>query len=77
MSASREVIMFGSRCLKTYSSTQDIVALSSGEAEFYGIVKAGSYGLGMVGLCRDLGLKVDWRIKTESSAAKSIWSRKG
>ncbi len=67
--------MFGPHCLKKYSSTQDVIALSSGEAEFYGIVKAGSHGLGMVSLCRDLGLKVPLRISTDSTAAKSIGSR--
>ena len=69
--------MFGSHCVKTYTSTQDRVALSSGEAKFYGIVKVGSHGLGMVGLCRDLGLTVSLRINSDSSAATSIVSRKG
>ncbi len=68
--------MFSSHYLKTYSSTQDIVALSSGEAEFYRIVRAGSHGLGMVDLRRVLGLKVSLRINTDSSTAKSIGSRK-
>ena len=31
------------------------MALSFGEAEFYGIVKAGSHGLGAVGLLKDTG----------------------
>ncbi len=41
-STSGGVITFGSHCLKTCSSTQDI-APSSGKTEFYGIVKAGSH----------------------------------
>jgi hypothetical protein len=44
------VIVRGERCIKTYSSTQDIIALSSGEADFCGVVKAGSHGLGVVGI---------------------------
>ena len=71
------VFTFGSHCLKTYSSTQDIIALPSGAAEFYGIVRAGSHGLGMAGLCRDLGLKVSLRINADSCAAKSIGSHRG
>ncbi len=51
--------------------------LSSGEAEIYGNVRAGSHGLGMVGVWRDLELKVSLRIKAASSAAKSIVSRTG
>ncbi len=49
--------MCGSHCLKTYKSFQDIVELSSGEDGFYGTVRAGRHGLGMVGLCQDLGLQ--------------------
>ncbi len=52
-------------------------SLCSGEAEFYGIVRAGSHGLGVVGLCQDLGLKVSLRINAYSGAAKSIGSRRG
>ncbi len=68
--------MFVSHCLKTCSSTQDIIALYSGEAEFNGIVRVGSRGLGMVGLCRDFGLKFLLRVNADSSAAESIGSRR-
>ena len=69
--------MFASHCLKTYSHTQETVALSSGESEIYGIVKAATMGLGMKGLFADLGLKVEVQVNTDSSAAKSIASRRG
>ena len=69
--------MFGSHCLKTYSRTQETVVLSSGESEFYGIVKAATMGLGMKGLFADLGLEVEVQVNTDSSAAKSIASRRG
>ncbi len=32
--------MFGSHCIKTYSQTQETIARSFGESEFYGTVKA-------------------------------------
>ena len=69
--------MFGGHCVKTYSQTQETIALSSGESEFYGIVKAASVGLGMKSLLEDLGVSVKVRVNTDSSAAKSITSRKG
>ena len=69
--------MMGGHCLKTYSSTQEIIALSSGEAEFYGIVKAGACGLGVVSLLRDLGVNMKLSVYTDSSAGKSIGSRRG
>ena len=64
-------------CLETYSSTQPLIALSAGEAEYYGIVKAGCVGLGIQSLFRDLGIEVEVHINTDSSTGKSIASRKG
>jgi hypothetical protein len=69
--------MFGAHCIKTYSQTQETIALSSGESEFYGIVKAAAMGLGMKGLMADLGIEVEVQVNTDSSAAKSVASRRG
>ncbi len=62
----------GSHCIMTYSQTQETVAPSSGESEFYGIVNAAAMGLGMIGLLEDLGVKAEVQANTDSSAAKSI-----
>ena len=69
--------MFGKHMVKSWCSTQAIVALSSGEAEYYGIVKGGSIGLGMRSMFGDFGVKVAVRINTDASAAKGIANRKG
>ena len=69
--------MLGSHCIKTYSQTQETITLSSGESEFHGIVKATAMGLGMKGLMEDLGVEVEVQVNTDSSAAKSMASRKG
>ena len=45
-STSGGVVLLGSHILKTYSSTQPTVSLSSGEADFYGVVKATGAALG-------------------------------
>ena len=63
--------------MKTYASTQPLIALSVGEAEYYGIVKGGCTGLGMQSLFRDLGVDVKVQINTDSSTGKSIASRRG
>ena len=39
-------IMVGDVCLKAWSTTQRVVALSSGEAEYYAAIKGASEGLG-------------------------------
>jgi hypothetical protein len=76
-STSGGVVMFGGHCLKTWSSTQDVVALSSGEAEYYALVKAVSKGIGMKNLLQDLGMDVEIEVRTDASAAKAIASRRG
>ena len=65
--------------LKTWSSTQATVALSSAEAEYSALVKAASIGLGFQSLLRDLGVESDYPFKLycDSSAAIGIASRVG
>ena len=69
--------MLGNHCIKTYSQTEETIALSSGESEFYGIVKTATMGLGMKGLLEDIRIEVGIQVNTDSSAAKSMAMRKG
>ena len=69
--------MVGTHLLKCWSSTQAGVAMSSGEAEFYGAVKGAAAGLGMKALYRDIGYQLPLRLWTDSSAAVGICSRQG
>ena len=76
-STSGGCIMIGTHCIKTWSTTQPTVTLSSGEAEFYGVVKASGAALGQQSLLRDLGVDLPVRVWTDSSAALGICSRSG
>ena len=69
--------MIGGCAVKSWSSTQSLIALSSGEAEYYGVVKASSVGLGIKSMMADLGFRMDLAILTDASAAKGIASRRG
>ena len=71
--------MLGKCTIKTWRSTQNVVALSSGEAEYYGLVKAASHGIGMRNLLQDLGYTRIEKIQilTDASAAMGIASRRG
>ena len=69
--------MIGRHVIRTWSSTQPSVTLSSGEAEFYGLVKAAGAGLGHQSIMRDFGLTVPVRVWTDSSAALGISTRSG
>ena len=76
-STSGGCLMLGRHVLKTWSSTQANISLSSGEAEFYGVVKAAGIALGQQSLLRDLGYAVPVRVWTDSSAAMGICQRQG
>ena len=47
--------MHGSHCIKHSSNVQTTISLSSGESEFYAIVKAAAVGLSQQALLHDLG----------------------
>ena len=66
--------MVGAHVIKTWSSTQVSLALSSGEAEFNGVVRGAGVGLGYKSLLRDLGIAIPLRVWTDSSAAIGICS---
>ena len=69
--------MFGRHAIKHWSSTQTSVALSSGEAEFAGVIRGSGQGLGYQALLRDFGVEAHLRVWTDSSAAIGICSRQG
>ena len=69
--------MLGKHFIKSWSSTQGPISLSSGEAEFYGVVKASGMALGYQALLDDLGVRIPVRIWTDSSATMGICGRQG
>ena len=69
--------MHGWHCVKTWSSTQATVALSSGESELYSLTKGASQALGLMALAADLGVKLDVRMHTDASATLGIVQRQG
>ena len=67
----------GRHTIKTWSLTQAVVALSFGEAEYYGMVNGASFPMGIQSLLKDLGIEARIHIETDFGAAKGIASRKG
>jgi len=67
----------GRHALESWSSTQASVALSSGEAEFNGVVRGSGIGLGMQSLLKDLGHELPVRVWTDSSAAIGVCTSQG
>ena len=69
--------MLGQHFIKAWSSTQSVIALSSGEAEYYGLVKGASIGIGVQSMLSDFAVAAPIVVHTDSSAAKGIGSRRG
>ena len=72
--------MLGHHCIKTWSCTQGPYALSSAEAELYGMVEGVTRAKGLVSLAREIGfqdLSLVIRLGVDSMAAKQFVARRG
>ena len=69
--------MLGSHVIRAWSSTQGVVALSSGEAEYYALIKGSSMANGIQAMMDDLAIHLEVILHTDSSAAKGMASRSG
>ena len=70
--------MLGKHCLRTWSSTQPVHALSVAEAEYYALVEGSTRCLGLQTMLKELGVEAGVVVlSTDSSSAKSFASRRG
>jgi len=76
-STSGGIIYFGEVAVKAWSWNQAVIALSSGEAEYYAALKGASSALGFQSMLRDLGMEASITLFTDSSAARGIIHRAG
>jgi hypothetical protein len=78
-STSGGVLLVGSHCLRTWSSTQAPVALSSAEAEYYAMVDAATRAVGLRAMLLELGVVCHGptELYSDSSAARGFAARKG
>ncbi|CAK0843171.1 unnamed protein product [Prorocentrum cordatum] len=74
-------ILWGAHLLKHGSTVQSTVSLSSGEAEYYALLRGACHGFGAQATLADLGVEVDYEMElyifSDSSAARGIASRQG
>ena len=69
--------MIGRHVIKTWSTSQHCLALSSGEAELYALVKASAQTRGLMAIAADFGAVLEGRICTDANAAIGMEFRKG
>ena len=69
--------MLGSHLIKSWSSTQKNITLSSGEAELVAAVRMGTELIGITQLAEDWGMSLTGKIYVDSSAAIGVAQRRG
>ena len=70
-------IMIGGHTTKGWSNTQSLIALSSGEAEFYAALKSAAETLGFMSMLKDLNWNLEGTVYGDASAALGIINRLG
>ena len=70
-------MLWGQHLIKSWSSTQQVIALSSAEAELYAILKGAAQTKGLMSMMSELGYAVQGRVISDASAALGIAHRQG
>ena len=70
-------MMIGEHCIRSWSTTQKSVTLSSGEAELVALVKLSTEVIGLTQMARDWGLEMFADIYVDSAAAIGVVKRQG
>ena len=76
-STSGGVMLKGRHYIKSWSTTQKTIALSSGEAELVAIVKMSTELLGIIQLMNEWNHKVEAEVLADSTTALAVVNRKG
>ena len=76
-STSGGMIRWGGCVLRTWSAVQQTIAMSSGEAELYAMVKAAAHLKFMISVAQDFGIEFSGQVFVDSTAAIGIAKRSG
>ena len=71
------VVQLGEATVKTAAKGQAVIALSTGEAEYYALISTAATALGEQAMMADWGVKLSVNIAMDASAGISIASRRG
>ena len=67
----------GDHVVKSWSSSQSIIELSTGEAELYALNKASATAIGLKSLMEDLGVNLEIKVFTDATTGKAMAVRRG
>ena len=71
------VLMHGCHMIRFITGTQTDPALSSGESEWYGLVRCATNTIGLRSMAADFGLNLQVRLTGDATAASGIAHRRG
>ena len=71
------VVVLGNSCIDVRCKGQAIIALSTAEAEFYGLISSASHGLGEQSMLRGWGIHCPLVVNMDASSGIAIGSRRG
>ena len=76
-STSGGLLMLGKHFIKSWSSTQKVIALSSGEAELYALLKGATQAKGLMSMLYDWNIITHSIVNTDATAVMGIAYRQG
>ena len=76
-STSSSYVMLGGHLLAASATIQNVVATSSGEAEFYALTKSASRALRPVAMAVDMAKVVKPRVRVDAAASTAMATRRG
>ena len=76
-STSSSCVTLGGHLIVSSATTQNVVATSSGEAEFYGLTKSALRALGAVAMAADMVKVVMPCVRVDAATSKAVTSRRG
>ena len=76
-STSGGLVCLGDHVVKSWSSSQSIMALSTGEAELYALNKPSATAIGLKSLMEDLGVNLVIKVFTDATTGKAMATRRG
>jgi hypothetical protein len=67
----------GKHVIKCWAKTQQVIALSSGEAELYACVRVASEAIGLQSILKDLGVETKIEIGIDANATLGMLMKEG
>eukprot|EP00971_Amphidinium_carterae_P101982 2018866-Amphidinium_carterae.1 len=69
--------MYGSHLLKFVSATQQPIALSTAESEYYALIREAAVAIGCANMALDMGISLGVKLHGDAIVASGVGHRRG